>query len=170
MRRPAAFLDRDGVINRDIGYPHRPDQIEWIEGVFDALRRLAEEEFLVFVVTNQAGIARGLYSEADVEALHRWMADEIGQRGGRIDDFRYSPYHPDHDDGRYAPRAHWRKPEPGMILDLAEHWPVDFSRSFLIGDRASDIAAAEAAGLPGHLFEGGNLHEFLEKILPRRRL
>lgn len=163
--RPAAFLDRDGVLNEDIGYASRPEQIRWIAGAFDGVRLLNRSGYLVFVVTNQSGIAQGLYGADDVEALHRWMNGEMARRGARIDDFRYSPYHPGFDDGRFRHVAHWRKPEPGMLLDLADHWPVDLARSFLIGDRRSDVEAATAAGVAGHLFDGGNFHDSIRAVL-----
>tara|TARA_R110000868_G_scaffold216358_1_gene466487 strand:- start:28 stop:543 length:516 start_codon:yes stop_codon:yes gene_type:complete len=164
-KRPAAFLDRDGVLNRDTGYPHRPDQIEWIDGAVEAITLLKKRGYLVFVVTNQAGIARGYYDVADVEALHRWMNARLQEHGGGIDDFRISPYHPDFDDGRFTGLADWRKPEPGMILDILGHWDIDLSRSFMIGDRMTDMEAAEAAGLPGHLFKGGSLLELVNDLL-----
>ncbi len=163
--RPAAFLDRDGVLNLDVGFVSRPDQVRWVNGAFDAVRLLNATGYLVLVVTNQAGIARGLYGCGDVERLHAWMNREMARRGARIDDFRYSPYHPDFDDGRYRDRAHWRKPAPGMLLHLAECWPVDLSRSFMVGDRASDMEAAAAAGVRGYPFAGGNLHDRIRDIL-----
>ena len=131
-KRPAAFLDRDGVLNRDTGYAHRPDQIEWIDGAMEAISLLKKRGYLVFVVTNQAGIARGYYDVADVEALHQWMDAQLRAQGGGIDDFRISPYHPDFDDGRFTGLADWRKPKPGMILDLIGHWDIDLSRSFMM--------------------------------------
>lgn len=155
--RPAAFLDRDGVLNEDIGYAYRPDQIIWVEGAMSAVRWLNGRGFWVFVVTNQAGIARGLYDAPAVENLHRWMACEMAAAGARIDDFRYAAFHPDFDDGRFSDRADWRKPGTGMLRDLCASWPVTPAGSFMIGDRDSDVAAAVAGGVPGYLFTGGNL-------------
>lgn len=167
-RRPAAFLDRDGVLNEDCGYAHRPDQIRWVEGAVAAVRRLNDLGFRVFVVTNQSGIARGMYKARDVEALHRWMAEQLQRVGARIDDWRYCPYHPAHRPEAFADKASWRKPEPGMLLDLMAAWPVDRPASFLVGDRDSDIEAARAAGVDGHLFRGGNLDAFVAEILRTR--
>lgn len=164
-KRPAAFLDRDGVLNRDTGYPHKPEQIEWVDGAREAVALLKSKGYLVFIVTNQSGIARGYFSGADVEALHDWMGMRIREAGGDIDDVRYSPFHPDFDDGRFSDRAHWRKPRPGMLLDLMEHWDVDRARSFMIGDMETDMQAARGAGIPGHLFPGGNLLEFVSGII-----
>lgn len=163
--RPAAFLDRDGILNQDIGYAHRPDQIIWIPGAMDVVRLLNQNGFQVFVVTNQAGIARGLYTEDHVNLLHRWMNAELNRHGARIDDFRFSPFHPEFDDGRFSHLAHWRKPEPGMLVDLMRVWPVETKRSFMVGDRDSDVEAAQAAGVRGYLFTGGDLLGRVREIL-----
>lgn len=163
--RPAAFLDRDGVLNHDVGFAYRPDQVVWVQGAATAVRRLNNAGYLVFVVTNQSGIARGLYGSADVERLHEWMAAQLAAESARIDDWRYCPYHPEHADGRYAAFAGWRKPEPGMLLDLMACWPVRREGSFLIGDRETDLKAAAAAGIPGHLYDGGSLDGFVARLL-----
>jgi len=163
--RPAAFLDRDGVLNEDIGFAHRPDQIRWMPGAFEAVALLNRRNYLVFVVTNQAGIARGYYEGGDVESLHAWMNGELSRHGAGIDDFRYSPYHPNFDDGRFRHLADWRKPAPGMLLDLMRHWPVQREGSFLVGDRDTDIEAARGAGIPGYLYAGGDLESLIRSIL-----
>ena len=168
-KSPSVFLDRDGVLNKDIGYVHKPSQINWIPGAKKAVALLKNQGYLVFVVTNQSGIARGLYTEDEVEYLHAWMNGELLKSGGSsIDDFRYSPYHPAFENKTYANFKNWRKPGAGMILDIMEKWPVDNLRSFLIGDRQSDIKAAEAANIAGFLFNGGDLLTFVEAILASR--
>lgn len=166
--RPAVFLDRDGVLNVDTGFAHRSDQIVWVPGAAAAVARLNAAGFLVFVVTNQSGIARGLYDTEHVVSLHRWMAGELLRRGARIDDWRYCPFHPDHRPERFADKASWRKPAPGMLLDLMNAWQVDRAGSFMIGDKQSDMDAAAAAGIDGYRFETGDLDAFVAGILHDR--
>ncbi|MBV9286502.1 MAG: HAD family hydrolase, partial [Hyphomicrobiales bacterium] len=163
--RPAVFLDRDGVLNVDRGYVHAPDQIEWVAGAKETVKLFNDKGYYVFVVTNQAGVARGRYEEEAVGALHRWMARELASSAASIDDWRYCPFHPAGSVAAYAAAHPWRKPEPGMILDLLARWPVKRSGSFLIGDKTSDIEAARAAGIPGFLFEGGDLLAFARQRL-----
>lgn len=165
--KPAAFLDRDGVINIDVGYAHRPDQIVWVDGAAAAIRDLNRSGFHVFVVTNQSGVARGLYGEAEVASLHEWMAGTFAAEGARIDDFRYCPFHPEAPVERYRRVSDWRKPGPGMLFDLMRHWPVTVTGSFLVGDQQRDVDAAVAAGIQGFLFPGGNLHHFVRSVLGR---
>jgi D-glycero-D-manno-heptose 1,7-bisphosphate phosphatase len=164
--RPAIFFDRDGVLIADSGYVHRPDQVVWQPGAFTAVRRFNELGWLVFVVTNQSGIARGLYGEAELRDLHRWMAEEMARRGAHIDAFAYCPHHPETGLARYRRVCRCRKPAPGMIEALLAAWPVDRARSLLVGDRDTDMAAARAAGVKAHRFGGGDLAEFIEIVLP----
>lgn len=166
-RRPAVFLDRDGVLNLDHGYAHRPDQIDWVPGAKTAVKRINDAGYFVFVVTNQAGVAKGLYPEDAVEKLHDWMAEQLAGVGATVDDWRYCAHHPEGVVEPYRQTHGWRKPAPGMINDLLRSWPVECDGSFLIGDKDSDVQAANAAGLAGYLFEGGNLDAFLDGLEQR---
>jgi D-glycero-D-manno-heptose 1,7-bisphosphate phosphatase len=163
--RPAVFLDRDGTLNEDFGYVHRFEDFRWLPGAKDAIRRLNAAGVYVFVVTNQSGVARGLFDEAAVTALHARMCEDLREIGAAADDFRYCPHHPDVGIGPYRRVCACRKPAPGMILDLIAHWPVDKARSVMVGDKAIDAEAGQAAGIAAEIVRGGELEEFVDRFL-----
>ena len=161
--KPVAFLDRDGVVNADIGYLWRPEDCVWIPGATEVIRLFNRRGWPVVVVTNQSGVARGYYHEADVLALHAWMNEELGKLGAHIDAFYYCPHHLKGSVEKYKIDCECRKPKPGMIRAAMAEWQAEPSSSYLIGDKGSDMEAAEAAGIRGFLFTGGSLLEFVEK-------
>ncbi len=165
LHRKAVFLDRDGVLNVDHGYVGSRDRFEWMEGALDAIRYATASGWHVFIVTNQSGVAHGLYDEAAVRTLLDWIADEARRTGGTIDDWRYCPFHPEAKLEAYRQAHDWRKPLPGMLLDLMRAWQVEPCRALMIGDQETDMRAAAAAGISGHRFHGGNLLAFLRPIL-----
>lgn len=165
--RPAVFFDRDGVLNYDNGYTHKIEDFHWLETAQQAIKLCNDAGYFVFVVTNQAGIARGYYDECAVRRLHDYMNETLNGQGARIDDFRYCPHHPEGSVPAYARPCDCRKPRPGMIFSLMQAWPVIADRSVMFGDRQSDIEAAEAAGLPGVLFTGGPLRPVVEATLSK---
>jgi D-glycero-D-manno-heptose 1,7-bisphosphate phosphatase len=140
--RPAVFLDRDGVLNVDSGYAHKPEQLVWIEGAPEAVRLLNQAGYYVFVITNQSGVARGYYDENAVRAFHAHMQDNLKPHGAHIDAFYYCPHHPEGTVKPFAVLCSCRKPRTGMLEQAAREWPVDISKSFLIGDKDDDVAAA----------------------------
>lgn len=169
LHRPALFLDRDGVLNVDHGHVGTRERWQWIPGAKAALRAATEAGWHVFVVTNQSGVARGLYPEAAVPALMQSVADEIRAAGGTIDDWRYCPFHPEAPLAEYRRASDWRKPGPGMLHDLIRAWEAEPGRSLMVGDQPGDLEAAEAAGVRGYLFPGGDLLAFLAPLLSGKK-
>ncbi len=162
------IFDRDGVLNEDVAYAYRPAQVRWVEGAVAAVRAVNAAGLYAFVATNQSGVARGYYTEADVVALHDWMNAELGRlAGAHIDAFVYSPFHPEAPLEAYRRDSPCRKPKPGMILELLARFPVDPARTVMIGDNDTDVAAAQAAGVEGLLFQGGSVLAALAPVLPR---
>ncbi|MFH0256224.1 D-glycero-beta-D-manno-heptose 1,7-bisphosphate 7-phosphatase [Vibrio rumoiensis] len=147
MSKPAVFIDRDGVINVDHGYVSKVDDFEYIDGVFEATKALKDLGYLLVLVTNQSGIARGYYSEKEFLTLTEWMDWNFVDQGVEFDGFYYCPHHPDGSVEKYAQVCDCRKPAPGMFISAQEELDIDMSRSVMIGDKADDMKAAIAAGL-----------------------
>jgi histidinol-phosphate phosphatase family protein len=168
MRRPAAFFDRDGTLTRDLGYTYRTEDLEWLPGAIEAIRLCNRAGYLVVVVTNQSAVARGICSEADVRTFHAAMQAQLQSRGAHIDAFYYCPYHSEGVIARYIHPDHPnRKPNPGMILRALRDWPIDGARSFLVGDKPDDAAAAAAAGIAGRVSPPGAVLNVVRNFLPQ---
>jgi D-glycero-D-manno-heptose 1,7-bisphosphate phosphatase len=164
-RRPAAFLDRDGVLNADAGYTHRIEDLRLIEGAAAAVRAINDAGYYAIVVSNQAGIARGYYGEAEARAFNRHLRQRLMAEGARLDAVYFCPHHPEGVVVRYTQVCDCRKPAAGLLQQAALDWPIDKARSFLVGDMPSDVAAAEAFGIRGYRFAGGSLLAIAQKAL-----
>jgi len=151
LSRPAAFLDRDGVINLDIGYPHRIEDLVLTKSAAEGIALLNRSDYRVIVITNQSGVARGLFGMDAVHRFHAHMQARLAERGARIDAFYVAPYHPDGVIPHLAIEHEDRKPGPGMLLRAIRDYAVDIPHSFLIGDKQSDMEAARRAGVRGIL-------------------
>jgi len=151
MLQPAVFLDRDGVININHGYVHKRECFDFIEGVFDVARYAYQQQYKLVVITNQAGIGRGYYTEEDFHQLTGWMCEQFFAEGAPIERVYFSPYHPTAGIGKYLKDDFSRKPQPGMILQARVELDLDLASSVLIGDKASDIQAGIAAGVGRNL-------------------
>lgn len=141
-KKPALFLDRDGVINIEKNYLHKQEDFEFIDGIFDLCHFYQEKGYLIFVVTNQSGIARGYYSEVDFVNLTFWMIDAFASKGIEITQVYHCPHHPD-----ISGECECRKPHPGMLLKAGKEFNIDFENSLLVGDSERDIEAAHNAGV-----------------------
>lgn len=156
------FLDRDGTINEEVHYLHRPEEMRILPGAAQAIRMLGQAGFKLIVVTNQAGVARGYYSCADVDALHRYLNEQLAMTGGHIDAFYYCPHHPDFGIGKYRIVCHCRKPDTGMFEMAERDFQVDKAGSYMIGDKELDIQAGHNYGVESILVGtgyGAGLHE-----------
>lgn len=164
--RPALFLDRDGVLIQDTGYPHRAEDLRWTPGAREAVASANAAGWWVFVVTNQSGVARGYFGLDAVEGFHALMAEQLAEAGAHVDAFYACPFHRDATIERWRHPDHPdRKPNPGMLLRAMALHPVDPARSVMIGDKASDLEAARRAGVAARLFAGGDLSALVANIL-----
>lgn len=163
---PAVFLDRDGVLIEDSGYPHLEEHLRFTPGACEAVRRLNQLGYLCVVVTNQSGVARGLFTEAQMKAFNTLLVRRMAGQQAVIGAVYACPFHADALDERYRHPDHPdRKPNPGMLLRAIKDHHIDPAKSFLIGDQPSDLEAARRAGVPGFRFEGGNLDQFVKELL-----
>tara|TARA_B110000483_G_C17739129_1_gene367838 strand:- start:46 stop:540 length:495 start_codon:yes stop_codon:yes gene_type:complete len=164
MLNPTVFLDRDGVINIDKGYVYKIEDFEWNTHSKEAIKYLKKANYLVIVITNQSGISREYYTENDVNFLHNFINNELNQIGVEIDDFYYSPFHPDITNQKYSHLSHLRKPNIGMLELADKKWKIDKTKSFMIGDKDIDVQCAKNFGINGYLYKGGSLLDFVKSI------
>lgn len=157
--RKALFLDRDGVINEEKNYVHRIEDFAFMDGVFELLSYAQSLNYLLIVITNQAGIARGYYTEKDFHRLNEWMLTQFKVKGIQIERVYFCPYHPTHGIGEYKKDSDFRKPAPGMILQASRELGVDLTRSVLIGDKESDIEAGLRAGIKKNILLKSDRYE-----------
>ena len=149
--RKALILDRDGVVNREKGYLYRAAEVEFLPGVWELCREARDKGYVIVIVTNQSGIARGFYSEDDLRALMEWMGERFVEQGVEMAAYYYCPHHPEHGVGEYKRECVDRKPGPGMLLRAARELDLDLAASVMVGDRCSDVSAGNAAGV-GRVF------------------
>jgi D-glycero-D-manno-heptose 1,7-bisphosphate phosphatase len=157
MANKAAFFDRDGTLNVDIHYLYRSEDFVWTKDATAAVKYCNDNGYKVIVVTNQSGVARGYYTEEDVQRLHAWMNQELAAENAHIDAFYYCPHHTEGTVAAYKAACGCRKPSPKMVNEACADFQVDKARSFFIGDTASDMQCAANAGICGQLFAGGSL-------------
>ena len=148
----ALFLDRDGVINLDHGYVSTPDEFDFVEGIFELCRAYHQAGYLLVVVTNQSGIGRGYYDEAQFERLSEWMKMQFADQRAPLSGIYYCPHHPVSAKGPYLQDCNCRKPAPGMFFQAARELDIDLGQSVMLGDKASDMQAAERAGIGTRYF------------------
>lgn len=155
-KNAALFLDRDGVINIDHGHVHTVQNFHFIDGIFDLARLAHQYGYKILVITNQSGIARGLYTEKQFNELTEWMCDQFSVRGAIISKVYFSPYHPTEGVGDFRRDHISRKPNPGMILQAQSEFDLNLKKSILIGDNMSDIQAGATAGVGTNVLLGKN--------------
>ena len=159
----AVFFDRDGTLNEEVHYLHKIEDFKWIEGAIDAIKYCNDNGYLAIVITNQSGVARGYYPESDIMKLYDWMNDDLAKHGAHLDGIYYCPHHPTGTVKEYAIECDCRKPKPGMLFKAQKDHNIDLRSSYLIGDSARDVECAEAAGVKGIMYKGGNLYQYIVK-------
>jgi D,D-heptose 1,7-bisphosphate phosphatase len=158
------FLDRDGNINVEKDYLHKVEDFEFIAGAKESIKIFNDLGYLVVVVTNQSGVARGYYDESSVKNLHDYLQSEVESIGGHIDGFYFCPHHPEKGIGKYKLDCNCRKPKPGMFLQAKEDLDIDFSKSIMVGDKISDVGAGKKLGMRSILVKTGHGEKEVEKL------
>jgi len=147
MSNKALFVDRDGVVNKDFGYVHKKEQLKFVEGIFKLCRKASKLDYKVIIVTNQAGIGRGYYSEDDFKNFMEIIKLKFISKGITIDAVYFCPHHPEHGLNRYKKNCAFRKPNPGMIIKALNDFDLDASKCVMVGDRITDIQAGQQSGI-----------------------
>ena len=161
---PAIFLDRDNTLTIDKGYSYEIKKFQWVTGAAEALSAFRKAGIPVFIVTNQGGIGREFFSVKDMHLFHQYLNKMAQSVGGAIQDIAYCPHHPLAVKDALKTPCRCRKPEPGLLFDLADKWQIDLGRSVMVGDRASDVEAGQRAGCHSYLFDGKDLHHLAQQI------
>ena len=161
----AVFFDRDGTLNIDIAYLHRPEDFIWLEGAKEAIKYVNDHGYLAIIVTNQSGVARGYYPESDVQCVYDWMNAELQKMGAHLDALSYCPHHPHGYIPAYTRTCNCRKPATGLIDEAWARFQIDRSASYFVGDRDSDMLCAKNAGLTGLHYKGGSLYQLVKSGL-----
>jgi len=164
MKKPAAFLDRDGVINFDFGYVYKYKDFKLKPGVVKGLKLLNKNKYRIFIISNQSGIARGFFRKQDVELLHKKFKKSLKKHKIKIHDIKFSPFHPQGKIKRYAKKSETRKPDNLMVKQILRKWPTDVQNSFMIGDKNSDKICAKKSSLYFE-FAKKNLFEQIKNII-----
>ena len=165
MANKAVFFDRDGTLNLDTHYLHRVEDFIWMPGAKEAVRHANERGYLAIVVTNQSGVARGYYPEADIVQVHDWMNDELQKIGAHLDALYYCPHHADGKIAKYARNCACRKPATGMIDEACAAYDIDRAASYFVGDSEGDMLCAKRAGIRGIRYAGGDLFALLQSSI-----
>lgn len=161
----AVFLDRDGVINKDLGYVIKKKDFKWLPGVKRALHFLKKKKFKIIIITNQSGIGRGYYKIKDLKYLHNWINDILKKNNTKIDDFYFCPHHPEFGKGKYKTKCKCRKPGNLMILKAKKKWKINTKSSFMIGDKISDKLCAQKSNIKFFYKENNNFYLQIKKII-----
>lgn len=163
MANKAIFFDRDGTLNVDIHYLHRPEDFIWIEGAKAAIKYANDHGYLAILVTNQSGVARGYYPEDDVRNVYTWMNEELKKEDAHLDALYYCPHHPGGKIPQYTKTCTCRKPGPQMVNDACEKYHIDKKQSYFVGDTDTDMVCAANAGIRGIKYSSGSLLELIQQ-------
>jgi D-glycero-D-manno-heptose 1,7-bisphosphate phosphatase len=162
------FLDRDGTINEEVGYLDSLDKLKIIPSAYEAIKLINQSDMKAIVISNQAGVAKGFFTEEFVNIVNETLQTDLNKRGARIDKFYYCPHHPTEGNGMYLQNCNCRKPEPGMLLQAARELNIDLKRSYFIGDRFRDMETARNVGMKGILVKTGYGEDLLQDDGPDR--